>query len=49
MPDNIPILFTGASVVVAIALLLLIGPLGGLVSIRLATKIEPLTAIGLAK
>jgi putative ABC transport system permease protein len=49
MPDNIPILFTGISVLVAIALLLLIGPLGGLVSIRLATKIEPLTAIGLAK
>ena len=48
LPGNIPIIFTGASIVVAIGALLLIGPLGGLVSIRLALKIDPLTAIGLS-
>ena len=46
MPGNVPVLFAGASVAGAIAALLLIGPLGGLVSIRLALKIDPLTAIG---
>jgi len=48
MPKNIPIAFTGPTVVFAIALLLLIGPVGGLVSIRLALKIDPLVAIGLS-
>jgi putative ABC transport system permease protein len=47
MPGNVPILFTGDAVFTAIAALLLIGPIGGLVSIRLALKIDPLTAIGL--
>lgn len=47
MPDGIPILFSGPAVAGAIAALLLIGPVGGLVSIRLAQKIDPLTAIGL--
>ncbi len=46
LPGNIPIIFSGTSVVTAIVLLLFIGPLGGLVSIRLALKIDPLTAIG---
>lgn len=46
LPGNIPIVFSGASVITAIILLLLIGPLGGLVSIRLALRIDPLTAIG---
>jgi putative ABC transport system permease protein len=46
MPGNVPVLFTGNSVLTAIAALLLIGPIGGLVSIRLALKIDPLTAIG---
>jgi putative ABC transport system permease protein len=48
MPGNVPILFTGNAVFTAIAALLLIGPIGGLVSIRLALKIDPLTAIGLS-
>ena len=48
LPAGIPILFTGSSVIGAIAALLLIGPLGGLVSIRMALKIDPLTAIGLS-
>ena len=48
LPAGIPILFTGSSVIGAIAALLLIGPLGGLVSVRMALKIDPLTAIGLS-
>lgn len=48
MPGNIPIQFTGPTVFGAIGLLLLIGPLGGLVSVRLAVRIDPLTAIGLS-
>jgi putative ABC transport system permease protein len=47
MPDGIPIVFSGPTVLAALGALLLIGPLGGLVSIRLAVKIDPLTAIGL--
>ena len=46
LPSNIPILFSGTAVLSALALLLLIGPLGGMVSIRQALKIEPLRAIG---
>jgi len=48
MPSNIPIQFTGPTMLAAVGLLALIGPLGGLVSIRLALKIDPLTAIGLS-
>lgn len=48
LPGEIPIIFSGRAVAGAIAALLLIGPLGGLVSVRLAIKIEPLTAIGLS-
>ena len=47
MPSSVPILFTGTSVLIAVASLLLIGPLGGLVSIRVALKVEPLTALGM--
>lgn len=49
LPAGIPILFSGPAISLAIATMLLIGPLGGLVSIRLASRIEPLTAIGLGK
>lgn len=48
LPGNIPIVFAGPTVLSAIALLLLIGPISGLVSIRLALKIDPLIAIGLS-
>jgi putative ABC transport system permease protein len=48
LPGNVPILFTGASIALAIGALLFIGPVGGMVSIRLALKIDPLTAIGLS-
>ncbi len=47
-PDGIPIMFEGSQVQVAIITLLLIGPLGGLMSIRLLTRVEPLTALGLS-
>ena len=48
LPAIIPIIFTPTSVVTAIITLLIIGPLGGLVSIRVLLKVEPLTALGLA-
>jgi putative ABC transport system permease protein len=45
-PPTFPIVFTGSAVVTAVISLLLIGPLGGLVSLRYALRVEPLTAIG---
>lgn len=48
LPQNIPIIFTGPQVVIAVLTLLLIGPLGGLVSIRFLVRVEPLRALGLA-
>lgn len=48
LPAGIPIIFSGSSIVIAIALLLAIGPLGGLVSVRLAISVEPLLALGLS-
>ncbi len=46
--DNIPIVFNGNSVMIALASLLAIGPLGGLVTVRLAISVEPLIALGLS-
>jgi putative ABC transport system permease protein len=46
-PPTFPIVFTGSAVATAVVSLLLIGPIGGLVSIRYALQVEPLTAIGL--
>lgn len=48
-PPTVPIAFVGAQAATAIATLLLIGPLGGLVSIRYLTRVEPLRALGLAQ
>jgi putative ABC transport system permease protein len=48
MPPTIPINFTPQNLAVQIGTLLLIGPLGGLVSVRLATRVEPLIALGLS-
>jgi putative ABC transport system permease protein len=42
------IVFTPTAVITTIITLMVIGPLGGLVSIRLLLKVEPLTALGLA-
>ncbi len=47
-PPTIPIVFNGATSALALVALLLIGPLGGLVSIRYAVRIEPLKALGLS-
>ncbi len=47
LPGNIPIVFSGSSVALAIGLLLAIGPLGGLVSVIRAVSVEPLLALGL--
>ncbi|MBK9091347.1 MAG: ABC transporter permease [Anaerolineae bacterium] len=47
-PPTVPIAFTGPNVIVGIVSLLVIGPVGGLLSIRQALKVEPLMALGLA-
>jgi putative ABC transport system permease protein len=49
IPGNVPVQFTGNTVAIAIAALLAIGPLGGLVSVRLAVRVEPLIALGLTQ
>ncbi len=48
-PPGIPIVFTGNAVLTAVGALMLIGPLGGLVSVWALLKVEPLTALGLAQ
>lgn len=48
IPATVPIVFSGGSVLVAVLALLAIGPLGGLVTVRLAVSVEPLTALGLS-
>jgi putative ABC transport system permease protein len=47
-PPTVPIVFNGTTSLIAVIALLLIGPLGGLVSIRYAVRIEPLKALGLS-
>lgn len=47
-PPTVPIVFNGQNTVLAIITLLVIGPVGGLVSIRYAVRIEPLKALGLS-
>jgi putative ABC transport system permease protein len=47
IPAQVPILFSGFSILITIVGLLLIGPIGGMVSVRLALKVEPLTALGM--
>jgi putative ABC transport system permease protein len=46
-PPTIPLVFNGTRSIIAIALLLFIGPLGGMVSIIYAVRIEPLKALRL--
>ncbi len=48
-PPQVPIVFSPAAVATAVGSLLLIGPVGGLVSVRYSLKVEPLTALGLAQ
>ncbi len=47
-PATIPIVFTANAVAYSVASLMLIGPVGGLVSVRYALRVEPLTALGLS-
>jgi putative ABC transport system permease protein len=47
-PPTVPIVFAPQAVGAAVISLLLIGPVGGLVSVRYSLKVEPLTALGLA-
>lgn len=47
-PKTIPIVFTFRTGLLTVITLLAMGPLGGLVSIRYALRIEPLRALGLA-
>ncbi len=47
-PPTIPLQFNGAATAFAVAALLLIGPLGGMVSIIYAVRIEPLKALRLS-
>jgi len=46
-PVTVPIVFTPQSALLAVASLLIIGPVGGLVSLIYLLRIEPLTALGL--
>ncbi len=46
-PPTVPIVLTGSAAALGIGSLLLIGPLGGMVSVRHALKVEPLMALGL--
>jgi len=46
-PPNIPIVFELGSAAIAVGSILLMGPLGGLVSIRQSLRVEPLIALGL--
>lgn len=48
IPGEVPVVFVGQSVALAIISLLMIGPIGGLVSVRLAVTVEPLIALGLS-
>jgi len=48
-PENIPIMLTGQAALMAVVSLMLIGPLGGVVSVFALLRIEPLTALGLAQ
>lgn len=48
LPAEIPVIFNLNSIWIEIAILLAIGPLGGLVSVRSASRVEPLLALGLS-
>jgi putative ABC transport system permease protein len=47
-PKTIPIAFSPQAIAAAVIALLLIGPIGGLVSVRYSVRVEPLTALGLS-
>jgi putative ABC transport system permease protein len=47
-PPTIPLTFELRSAMTAILAIFLVGPIGGLVSVRYALRVEPLTALGLS-
>ena len=47
-PPTVPIVFNSTTTAIALAALLIIGPLGGFASVRYAVSIEPLKALGLS-
>ncbi len=47
-PVTVPIVFTAQSVGLAVISLMIIGPMGGLVSLLVLLRVEPLTALGLS-
>ncbi|MEM8859130.1 MAG: ABC transporter permease [Chloroflexota bacterium] len=47
LPAGTPIVFEGPSILLSLFLLIAIGPLSGLISMRTLFKVEPLTALGL--
>jgi putative ABC transport system permease protein len=47
-PATVPIVFSPVAIMLGVGSLLSIGPVGGLVSIAYALRVEPLTALGLA-
>ncbi|MCX7838226.1 MAG: ABC transporter permease [Anaerolineae bacterium] len=46
-PATIPLVFSPMAIIIGIASLMLIGPIGGMVSVRYALRVEPLVALGL--
>ncbi len=48
LPPVVPIVFAPKTLLTAVGALMIIGPLGGLVAVRSALKVEPLTALRLA-
>ncbi len=48
LPPGIPIVFSGAKIVLAILAILASGPMAALVAVRTILKIEPLRALGLS-
>ncbi|MFN8483916.1 MAG: ABC transporter permease [Anaerolineae bacterium] len=48
LPPVVPIVFSPKTLLTAVGALMIIGPLGGLVAVRSALKVEPLTALRLA-
>ena len=49
IPPTVPLSWPLTTIVATIASLLVMGPIGGLISVRILLKVEPLTALGLAK
>ncbi len=48
LPPVVPIVFAPQTLLTAVGALMIIGPLGGLVAVRSALKVEPLTALRLS-